>query len=237
MSEVVSVIIPARNEKYLNKTIAEIKAKLAGEFEIIVILDGWDTEKIDGVRYIHNEKSKGMRTAINQGINFSVGKYIMKLDAHCMLDEGINFKLIDDHQPNWVQIPRRKRMDVEKWKLVDSLDVDYMHINKTDLRGYKDTEKNLDPELKKKLIDDVEIFQGSCYFIIKEYFKKLGLLDDVNFGPMGSEALEIALKCRRDGGRVVVNKKTWYAHARLPRHYTGSMQARDKSFKFVKTLI
>ena len=34
---------------------------------------------------------------------------------------------------------------------------------------------------------------------------ELNLLDDVNFGKMGSEAIEIALKVRHHGGRVVVN--------------------------------
>jgi glycosyltransferase involved in cell wall biosynthesis len=235
MSEMVSAIIPARKEKYLNKTILEIQEKM--NCEIIVVLDGYWAEPIVGIKYIHNEKSKGMRTAINQAVAAATGEYILKLDAHCMVDKDMDKKLIVAHQDNWVQIPRRKRMDAKKWELIDSLDVDYMHINKTDLRGYKDNEKNLNLELKKKLIDDVEIFQGSCYFMTKKYFNKLGLLDDVNFGTMGREALEIVLKCKKDGGRVVVNKSTWYAHARLPRHYGGSMEEREKSYKFIKTLI
>ena len=189
----VSIIIAARKEEYLDKTIADLRAKARGEIEIIVIED------------------KPMRTAINEGVAQAKGKYILKTDAHCMFDEGFDVKLVAVHQPNWVQTPRRKRLDAANWKLIEGQpDIDYMFIFRG--RGFKDHVKNADPELKKKLLDDVQIFQGSCYFLIKEYFNHLGLLDDVNFGGMGSEALEICLKTRADGGKVIVNKTTWYAH-------------------------
>ncbi len=38
------------------------------------------------------QEAKGMRTAINQAVAIAKGKYIMKLDAHCMVDEGIDEK-------------------------------------------------------------------------------------------------------------------------------------------------
>lgn len=234
----VSVIIPSRREPYLNQTIRDIQNKFKGPYEIIVILDGALTEQFPGVRYIYNEEAKGMRTAINQGAAAATGKYIMKLDAHCMLGEGIDEKLKTVHQDNWVQTPSRKRFDHKKWELTDQdkPDTDYMFVG-PGFKGHKDNDKNRDPELKKILIDDIEVFQGSCYFMTKDYFNKLGLLDDVNFGRMGSEGLEIALKCRHDGGRVVVNKTTWYAHAHLGAHYGGGTAEREKSREYMKTLI
>lgn len=233
----VSVIIPSRRELYLNQTILEIQKKFRGPYEIIVTLDGSWAEPVKGVRYIYNKEAKGMRTAINQAVASATGKYIMKLDAHCMLDEGIDKKLKAVHQENWVQTPRRKRFDHIKWELSDkdSPDIDYMFVG-PGYKGHKDNEKNRDPELKKILIDDTQVFQGSCYFMNRDFFKKLGLLDDKNFGKMGSEALEIALKCRHDGGRVVVNKNTWYAHAHIGARYTGGTQEREKSRKYMKIL-
>jgi glycosyltransferase involved in cell wall biosynthesis len=190
----VSIIIASMKEEYLDKTVADLRAKARGEIEIIVVED------------------KPMRTAINEGVAQATGKYILKTDAHCMFDEGFDVKLVQAHQPNWVQTPTRKRLDAENWILIedDRPDTDYMFIYHG--KGFKDHDKNNDPELKKKLIDDLQIFQGSCYFMEKAYYQHLGLLDDVNFGGMGSEALEICLKCRADGGRVIVNKTTWYAH-------------------------
>jgi glycosyltransferase involved in cell wall biosynthesis len=235
--ERVSVIIPARNEEFLKHTIQDIQAKFKGPFEIIVVLDGDGEEPVAGVRYIHNPKPKGMRTAINQAVAAARGKYIMKLDAHCMVAEGLDEKLKAVHQENWVQVPRRKRLDPYKWELTDtdSPDVDYMFVGSS-FKGHKDNEKNRNPQLKKKLLDDIEVFQGSCYFMTRDFFNRLGLLDDKNFGFMGSEALEIALKCRHAGGRVIVNKTTWYAHARIKRRYSGGSEEREKSRRFVKIL-
>jgi glycosyltransferase involved in cell wall biosynthesis len=210
---VVSIIIPAIREEYLQKTIQDLQRKSRGDIEIIVIED------------------KPMRTAINEGVAKAKGKYILKTDAHCMFDEGFDQKLIDVHEPNWVQTPTRKRLDAEKWELIEDgrEDTDYMFIQKG--KGFKDHVKNCDPELKKKLIDDVQIFQGSCYFMEKDYFNHLKLLDDVNFGGMGSEALEICVKTRADGGRVIVNKTTWYAHY----HKTKAVFRRnmDKSIAYL----
>ena len=235
--ETVSVVIPSRKEPFLNRTIQDIQEKFKGDYEIIVVLDGGWAKPLKGVKYIYNEEAKGMRTAINQAVAKASGKYIMKLDAHCMVDEGIDEKLKSVHEENWVQSPRRKRFDHIKWQLTDtdSPDIDYMMV--INFKGHKDNDKNRDPELKKKLIDDTEVFQGSCYFMTKDFFNKLGLLDDKNFGKMGSEALEIAFKCRNDGGRVVVNKNTWYAHARIGSHYSGGTAEREKSREYVKILV
>src|SRR3989344_2523910 len=110
----VSVIIPSRNERFLNQTIFDIQKKFKGDYEIIVTLDGAWEEPIEGVKYIYNKEPKGMRAAINQAVAVSQGTYIMKLDAHCMVDEGIDEKLKAVHQNNWVQTPRRKRYDPYK---------------------------------------------------------------------------------------------------------------------------
>jgi len=233
----VSIIIPSRNEIYLNETILDIQKNARGKIEVIVIVEEGKIVPVKGVKYIYNEKPKGMRTAINQGVAAATGDFIMKTDAHCMFDEGFDVKLSSVHQDNWVQTPRRKRFDAASWKLVDEdrPPTDYMFIG-TGFHGHKDNDKNRDVELRKVLIDDTEVFQGSCYFMKKEYFRKLGLLDDVHFGSMGSEAVEIALKTRHDGGRVIINKTTWYAHARLRRRYGGSIAEREKSRKYIAIL-
>ena len=225
----VSVIIPARAERWLNKTIDEIKTKFGGDFEIIVTLEGKPKSKLpEGVTYIHNKEPKGMRTAINQAVAKAKGKYIMKLDAHCMLDKNIDLKLIKEHKKGWVQIPRRKRLDAHKWELITGRrDIDYMKISMPDFIGTVVHRSN------NKLIEGTGTFQGSCYFIERDYFHKLGLLDDVNFSGSGNEAQEITLKVLHDGGSVIRNKKTWYAHSRTYRYYKTD---RTKSREYIKVL-
>ena len=231
--ELISVIIPAREERWLNDTILGVLDRFKSKPEIIVTLDGKDEKRLDGVRYIYNKEPRGMRAAINQAVEIATGKYLMKLDAHCMVGKHIDERLIKEHHSNWVQIPRRKRLDAKSWTLIEGkLDIDYMYMNK-DFIGIINRGKNADEELKKKLIDDTETFQGSCYFITKEYFNKLGLLDDKNFAGSGHEAQEITLKVRCDGGRIIRNKKTWYAHARMWRFYSTD---RTKSRNYIKIL-
>lgn len=218
--ENITVVIPARNERFLDQTVKEVMDKSGGRAKVIVI-----------------ENNPSMRTAINEGVEQADSKYIMKLDAHCMLDKDFDKKLIAEHKPNWVQIPRRKRLDANNWKLVEDgrPDIDYMYIDRHTM-GRICGSKNLDEELKKKLIDDTEVFQGSCYFMEKDYFNHLGLLDDVNFGGSGRESLEIVYKVLMDGGRIIRNKKTWYAHAHLARKYSRKDTNYDRSEKYVLEL-
>ena len=129
-----SIIMPSRNERFMSKTIEGLLQKAKGEIEVIVILDGYWAKPIIGhpkVIYIHKGKAEGMRPAINDGVAIAKGKYIMKTDAHCMFDEGFDIKLIADSQPNWVTIPRRKRLDADHWQIQDvgKPDVDYNYLS------------------------------------------------------------------------------------------------------------
>ena len=231
----VSVVIPSRNEPYLQKTIDEIFLKSRGPAtDVIVVLDGyWPDPPLkddDRLHIIHRGESRGLRNAVTSAVEMSKAKYIFKLDAHCSLDEGFDVKLMADCEPNWVVVPRRKRLLPETWELeIDSRpDIDYMYLSypyapaKNDIFGAGDKEyglhgKNWDAlnkreDLKNILIDDLMTAQGSAYFMHKDYFKELELLDESVYGGFRDEFLEVGMKCWLSGGRVVVNKKTHYAH-------------------------
>lgn len=252
-----SIIIPSRNEQFLTKTLKDILIKAEGEIEVIVILDGyWPAQdqivNDSRINYIHNPEPIGMRSCINAGVAVSRGKYIMKLDAHCMLDQGFDVKLIGDCEPNWVSIPRRKRLDPENWVVTETHkpDIDYMYLSSpTDpndwggasLHGKVWDDLNLREDLKEVLIDDLMSFQGSCWFMHRDYFYELELMDDKNYGHFWNEAQEIGLKCWLSGGRVIRNKKTWYAHLhkgkKYGRGYFLSKSALDQGAQFTKKWI
>lgn len=225
MSDLISVVIPSRNEIYLNKTVEDILKKAEGNIEVIVTTDGYWSKPIiedEKVRYIHLTKPRGMRNAINMGVAVAKGKYILKSDAHCLFDEGFDIKLMADMQSNWVVIPQRKRLDAENWcvKEIDyKPDVDYEYLsypgNPKDwggagLHGRQWNDRTR--ERKDILIDDNPTFQGSCFFIEKEYFHFLELEDDVHYGYFNHEAQEICLKTWLSGGKVKTNKNTFYCH-------------------------
>ena len=53
--------------------------------------------------------------------------------------------------------------------------------------------------------------QGSCFMVTRNKYWELKMCDE-NFGSWGSQGIEVACKTWLSGGRVIVNKKTWYAH-------------------------
>ena len=60
------------------------------------------------------------------------------------------------------------------------------------------------------LVDTMSL-QGSCFMVTRDKYFELNLCDEQH-GSWGQQGTEVAAKTWLSGGRVVVNKKTWYAH-------------------------
>lgn len=235
-NNIVSIVIPSRNEMFLYKTTQDLLNKATGEIEIIIILDGYwppSNEIIQDkrVKYLHRGESRGMRNGITSAVNISIGKYIMKIDGHCMVDYGFDEKLKADCEENWVSIPRRKRLDAENWAIQDvgKSDIDYEYLSfpddPADFGGPGLNGRVWEERIKERAndskydIDDNMSFQGSCWFMHKSHFYKMELMDEKNYGSFWNEAQEIGLKTWLSGGRVITNKKTWYAHLHKGKTY------------------
>ena len=226
-----SVIIPNRNSPFTTQTINDVLKKAGCEVEVIVNVDEkWPTPLVEDARvhYIHPPTPIGLRQAINNCVKLAKGKYIMKTDDHCAFGENFGRILIDNHQPNWVQVPRRYALDAENWKIGNENDpkypIDYMYID-FPLKG-KDHDDGMHgvpwsrPDRKRYEIDDTPSMQGSCYFMTKEYFENvLGGLSEVGYGQFAQESQEIGFKTWLTGGALKVNKKTWYAHLHKGKTY------------------
>lgn len=120
-----SILIPARNEAYLAQTVKGILESRRGKTEVIVVLDGaWADPALDehpDVTVLYNPESVGQRAATNQAAKLSKAKYVMKLDAHCALDEGFDVKLIDAFNSlpdgdNCTIVPALYNLHVFDWK-------------------------------------------------------------------------------------------------------------------------
>ncbi len=253
-----SVIIPHRVDQYLNKTIEDLLQKARGEIEIVVVADGvWPSQIIDDKRiiYIHQgtiHDSLGMREAINKGMGLASGEYVMKVDEHVMMDEGFDLKLMADCGEHDVIIPRRLRLDAETWTLIDDgrPPVDYMHIEYPFLKPFDDTQGLHGAEWRQRhydrkdiLIDETPSMQGSCWFMKKSHWDEvIKAMETDKYGPFTMEAQEIGMKTWLSGGRVLVNKKTWYAHYHKgkkgkgygfsSRQYEVFMEAKEKGRQY-----
>lgn len=229
-----SIIIPSRNKPewiFLQKTVDDLLEKAKGEIEIIIILDGFRPDpplKEDKrITIIYHQEAQGMRQGINEGVNIAKGKYIMKSDDHCLFAEGYDVALANDCDDNWLAVPRRYSLDGENW-VRGYGPLDYLYLTPPHLKdgqfgwglrgkkwlgeygatgGYYDREK----KRKSIMIDDIITFQGSCWFMPKDLFFKIGKMQVEGYRDH-QEAQELSFKVWLSGGRCIVNKNTWYAH-------------------------
>jgi len=232
MNDKISIIIPSCNEKYLQKTIDCINESAEGDIEIIVHLDVYwpdpPLKKDDRLTLLHSSKKIGMRPAVKAAMRIANGKYIMKCDAHCNFDKGFDVKLKKDYESGMLMIPRRYNINVDTWGRARG-PYDYLYLSYplthdetygVGFHGKKWRGEHGDDgsfwHLEKTRshipIDDIMTFQGSCFLAEKELLEKIGYPDCENYGYFGNEAQELGFKVWLSGGRVVINKNTWYAH-------------------------
>lgn len=114
-----SILIPARNEIFLKRTIEDILSNIEGDTEIIAVLDGyWPDIEIDEherLTILHYEESIGQRAATNRAAKISTAKYLMKCDAHCAFDKGFDIKLMENMDDNWTVAPIMRNLHAFDW--------------------------------------------------------------------------------------------------------------------------
>lgn len=114
-----SILIPARNEPYLNETINSILENSQADTDIIAVLDGyWTNPGIPDhprVTLLHYTEPVGQRQATNIAAKISTAQYVMKLDAHCAVAPGFDRILLEDIQPGWCIVPTMRNLHVFDW--------------------------------------------------------------------------------------------------------------------------
>lgn len=217
-----SVIIPSYKDPLLKNTILSLLDNATGEVEIIAVLDGYwikqaDCIDDDRVIYLHLGKNQGMRNAINSGTRIARGKYIMRTDEHCMFAKGFDTELTKNCKDNWIVVPRRYYLDPDKWEIMDKKPVDY---EKLKVREFANGKKKFEGvvwgertrERKDIMVDETMAMQGSCWVMTKEWWDTIGELETEGYGPHYQDQHEMIFKTWKRGGKMMVNKNTWYAH-------------------------
>lgn len=253
-----SILIPARNEIYLRVTVDNILENIRGNTEVIVGLDGaWaDPPLLDDPRVtiLYRNVPAGQRGMTNDLCRLSKAKYIMKIDAHCAVDEGFDIKMIEAFKEvgdNVTMIPALYNLHAFNWKCLKCGNEWYQspqpshcqlpgearkdNPNCDNTKDFKkviiwqkrgegrrseayrfDTTLHFQyhrEQMKKSTGDLIETMsaQGSCFMLTREKYWELDICDE-EFGSWGQQGTEVACKTWLSGGRLLTNRKTWYAH-------------------------
>ncbi|OHA15784.1 MAG: hypothetical protein A3A10_00085 [Candidatus Tagabacteria bacterium RIFCSPLOWO2_01_FULL_42_9] len=262
MSRDLSILIPARNEMFLARTIEDILQHIEADTEVIALLDGeWSDPPIpqhERVNVIYVPEAVGQRAATNMACRLSKAKYVMKIDAHCSFDKGFDRKMIEGFREagdSVTMVPVMRNLWAFDWKCMKCGKKWYQGPTPTkcaenNFRGTgqpcdgndfkrkmmwvgknnpQSTSYCFDPEphfqyfreyakrpeykkdLEEKGLTESMSLQGSCFMATREKYWELELCDE-SFGSWGNQGIEVAMKTRLSGCKVLVNHKTWYAH-------------------------
>jgi glycosyltransferase involved in cell wall biosynthesis len=232
----VSVIIPSHHSVYLQKTIDELLNNARGEVEVIAVLDGyWTALKDDKqVRIVHLGKNRGMRGAINAGVSVSRGKYIMRTDEHCVFGEGYDTILSLQCEENWIVTAKRYFLDPVQWKITDDQPIEHEKlVIQGGVKFAGQRWPSRDEEQKDVMISETMAMQGSMWLMHRSWWDKvIGELQTEGYGPLIQDSHEMVFKTWQAGGKLMVNKNTWFAHKHrsFPRtHNSGTKENPSKS--------
>ncbi len=118
-----SILIPGRNEMFLARTIEDLLSNLEADTEIIAVADGAPANppipQNDRVNVITLHKSVGQRAATNLAAKLSRAKYVMKMDAHCSIEKGMDRKMLEAFKvsgDNVTMVPIMRNLWAFDWK-------------------------------------------------------------------------------------------------------------------------
>lgn len=240
----VSIIIPARGETFenLSRTVQSIYENATGDFELIIGYDGTPPHNLKGIedsrtKVIAFPSTVGIKTNLNAMCAMATGKYILKLDAHCRVGKGFDEILQADMQEDWIVMPRFKIIK-EDWSIqmrdgVEEIyDYFYLCCPLTDPKGFRFKAGGHWPERTRErmdiMIDETPQIHGSCWFITKEHYFELGGFPNVDPYGHAMEPINLALKNWLKGGKVMVNKNTWYAHLHQQNNKRGYHMSKEQ---------
>lgn len=194
------------------------------------------------VDLIYHATSIGQRAATNEGARISRSKFVMKCDGHCAFDEGFDVKLMETFEYDWFVIPTMRNLHCFNWACPACGNETYQGptpqkcekcgntvglFRKMVWKPRKGTSNNfmrfdsnlhfqywgdykLRPESEGEIVECMSLI-GACWMVHRERYWEVDGLDEAH-GSWGQMGTEIACKAWLSGGKLVVNKKTWFAH-------------------------
>src|SRR3990167_671067 len=172
-----SILIPARDEEYLEQTVDDIFKHAETDPEIL-----WE-EDLQPI---------GQRALTNKLAQRATGDFLMKIDAHCSFSQGFDRIMLEDANENDLLAIDLRDLDVENWT---------MNPEPLTSQVVFDTDFELKsaPE-KPGLIAETQCIHGLGFMVSRKKYFELNLVDE-SFGSWGLMGLEVPLKVWLSGGK------------------------------------
>src|SRR3990167_4497085 len=232
-----SILIPARNEEFLQKTIDDVFEHSETDTQVLVGLDGWHTKikKRPNLRIFRKSSPIGQRAMQNYLARQSNAKFLMKLDAHCSLSQGFDKAMIEimEANPNIVLVPALGNLHVYDWLCPKSHRTYQGKVDKCSQCDSTKLVKDLVWKIESKLYSDfyfdkdlifqfgdvdnfemlheTKAIQGSGFLVSRKNYFDWNLCDE-SWGSWGQAGIEMILKVWNNGSRVMCTRKAFMGH-------------------------
>lgn len=179
-----SILIPSKNEPYLEKTIEDLKSKIRGDTEIL-----WREDYGIGQRALTNELAREAK-----------GEYVMKIDAHVSFSEGFDTALISEMEERMILAPILLVLDPITWSINGKKQMAQFRFDDNFVMQHADGD-----------VGETMCLQGSCWMISKENYFKWNVCDET-LGSWGGQAVELGIKAWINGGICKTTRSAYYGH-------------------------
>lgn len=234
--DMISVCIPIREHdfKYLSRTIDSVKKNAVGKIEVIVFADGFtipENFRKDVTILCNDYIVQGQRIAMNHMAKIAKGKYLFRLDGHCLMSPEWDARLKLSMGKEKVVTTIFGYID-EDMNIVEGRECTFVLLNETArsqfVRPWIKPE-NRNPEEKQMGLS------GCAWLIEKDYYNQIGGHDEylTHWGGIGSE---IALKTWTSGGQAAIRTDVVCYHlfrTKTPFENTN-LHERSRTFRFLK---
>lgn len=189
----ISIIIPIKDNLDITKVCLDSIRLYTKNYQLIIINDGSGKEtteyleSLENVLYLHNEESVGWCKAINQGLEYVIGDYIVLANNDIVVTPKWSEKFI-------------KHFENDK-----SLGIIGPTTNQVD--GYQHIDFN------KQGVDFqyADVLTFFCVMMRNEVFRKVGNLDE-RFGLGGQDDADYAIRIRKAGYKVGIARDVFIYH-------------------------